>query len=409
MPSLTVTIGRNLGRGMREMSDGNNPEALSMKNEYLHRRLTVALLGLFILVSCSEYREAKAPQNSSADWLGSAAHAAGFDLAELDRLTRDIESGEFPNTHALLIEHRGALIYEKYWSGTDARWGEPLGERDIGPESLHDLRSVSKSVTSLVLGIALAGDVEAAVLEPIDTFLPEGSRVPGRSNITLHHVLTMTMGLEWNEMTVPYTDSTNDEIRLYNEQDPVLYVMSRPVVDEPGQSWYYSGGTTQVLGSVVLELTGQPLDEFARAKLFEPLGITEFEWLGRGIWTPDNPAAASGLRLTARDLAKIGSLMLHGGRWQGRQIVPEAWVRLSGTRHVAENGPWSNGGIWGYGYQWWVGDLPQGVRVIAGWGNGNQRLFIMPGEGLVVTILAGQYDRFEGHSERLLNRVLEAR
>lgn len=156
-------------------------------------------------------------------------------------------------------------------------------------------------------------------------------------------------------------------------------------------------------------LTGQLLDDYARDHLFEPMGITHFEWLGPGTWTPDNPAAMSGLRLRARDLAKIGSVYLHDGRWNGRQIVPEAWVNRSMTRFVEEIGDWSNGGVWGYGYQWWVGKLPSGERLIAAFGNGNQRVFIIPDDGLVVTVMAGEYNRFEGHSERILDRVLAAR
>lgn len=151
------------------------------------------------------------------------------------------------------------------------------------------------------------------------------------------------------------------------------------------------------------------MDEYAQEVLFEPLGIVEFEWLGPDSWTPDNPAAMSGLRLTARDLTKIGSLYLNGGRWQGHQIVPEAWVNLSSECHVAETGDWRSDGLRGYGYQWWVGDFPESVRVLAGVGNGNRRLFIIPQERLVVTVLAGEYNRFEGHSERILGRVLSTR
>jgi CubicO group peptidase (beta-lactamase class C family) len=340
--------------------------------------------------------------------LGGAAEA-GFQNAALDQLASDIETGMFPNTHALLIEHDGALVFERYFSGSDERWGELIPARVIGPDSLHDLRSVSKSVTSLLLGIALDRDFGEAVARPLAAYLPDLALEPDARAITLHQVLTMTTGLQWNEMTVPYTDPMNDEIRLYQPGNPALYVMTRPIEHEPGSTWYYSGGSTQVLASVISELTGQRLDEFASENLLEPLGVTEFEWLGPGDWTPDNPAAMSGLRLRARDLAKIGSLYLHGGRWRGRQVVSEEWVDLSITRHVEEIGDWSRGGIWGYGYQWWVGDLPSGERVVAGVGNGNQRLFILPAERLVVTVLAGEYNVFEGHSERILDRVLASR
>ncbi len=378
--------------------------------------LLVLIAGALTVGACQSHpvaveAEAEAPEASpsSTDWDFGAAGAVGFDETELDQLVADIAAGEFPNTHALLIEHDGVLVFERYFSGTDERWGEPLGERELGPDSLHDLRSISKSVTSALVGMALGSDFAAAVERPLGDYLPHLELDEAHRAITLHDALTMTAGLEWNEMTVPYTDPSNDEIRTYDAVDPAQYVLSRPMESEPGTTWYYSGGLSQVLASVVTELTGERLDDYARVHLFEPLGITDFEWLGPGSWTPDNPAAMSGLRLRARDLAKIGSVFLHGGRFAGRQVVPAEWVDLSMTRFVPEIGDWSDDGVWGYGYQWWVGALTTGERVAAGVGNGNQRLYVLPEERLVVTVMAGEYNKFEGHSERLLARVLAAR
>jgi CubicO group peptidase (beta-lactamase class C family) len=353
--------------------------------------------------------------NPGDGWSVADAVEAGFDRFALDRLVDDIEAGRFPNTHAVLIEHDGRLVFEAYFSGSDERWGVLIADRSTDPESLHDVRSVSKSVTSLVLGVALAEvsdatmQLEARVNLPVADFLPELSALPASRSVTLHHLLTMTSGLAWNEMDVPYTDDTNDEIALYRTERPEEAVLARELVSEPGARWYYSGGDTQVLASVIHRMTGRSLTEVAREGLFEPLGIDRFEWLGPETWNP-NPAAMSGLRLAPRDFAKIASLGLHGGRWNGRQVVPEAWIDLSFTRHVPEiRGDWSDDGTWGYAYQWWIGDLRTGERVVAGVGNGNQRLFILPRERLAVSILAGEYNKFEGHSERLLERILAAR
>jgi CubicO group peptidase (beta-lactamase class C family) len=333
----------------------------------------------------------------------------------LDRMAGDLQAGRYPNTHAVLIEHDGALVFEAYFAGDDERWGEAIPNRTIGPDSLHDLRSVSKSATSLVLGIVLAEtndgatDFEALVNQPVTHYLPDLSAIPATHVVTLHHLLAMTAGLAWNEMDAPYTDGTNDEIALYVSERPAETVLTRELVHEPGTRWYYSGGTTQVLASVIHQMTGQSLTEFAHERLFEPLGIDEFEWLGPETWEP-NPAAMSGLRLKPRDFAKLASLGLHGGRWNGKQVVPEAWIDLSFKRHVPElREDWSGGGVWGYGYQWWIGKLRSGETVVAGFGNGNQRLFILPKERLAVSIFAGEYNRFEGHSERLLERILAAR
>ena len=378
-----------------------------------HRALrpVSGLAGLLLVLACTD-TDAPPPGEPTSDWTTGDPVAAGFDADALDALDADIRAGAFPNTHAVLVEHDGALVFEEYYGGSDERWGDPIPEREMGRDSLHDLRSISKSVTSALLGIALAAgseDFETAVSRPVASYLPEIEVGEGSEAVTLHHVLTMTPGFEWNEMSVPYTDSTNDEIRLYNATDPAVEVLRRPVVHAPGSTWYYSGGTTQVLASIITELTGRTIDEFARENLFEPLGITRFEWLGPGAWTPDNPAAMSGLRLTARDLAKIGAVYLNGGRSNGRQVVPEEWVRRSSQRDVAEISEWDDGGIWGYGYQWWVGDLATGQRVVAGFGNGGQRLFILPGEDLVITVFAGRYNASGPYSQQILERILAAR
>jgi CubicO group peptidase (beta-lactamase class C family) len=184
-------------------------------------------------------------------------------------------------------------------------------------------------------------------------------------------------------------------------------VLGRPLLHKPGEVWYYNGGLTQVLAGVVQQLVGKPLDVYAKEVLFTPLGITRYEWLGVPNWTTPMPIAASGLRMRARDLAKFGSVYLHGGKWKGNQIVPADWVQRSTNRHVPTVGDWrGRGKIWGYGYQWWVGHFPEGYDVAAAVGNGNQRVFVSPKERIVVTVFAGEYNKFGGHSDRLFTRIM---
>jgi CubicO group peptidase (beta-lactamase class C family) len=336
------------------------------------------------------------------------AEETGFQPEALEKLTTDLRSGVFPNTHAVLIERDGRLVYEQYFEGSDQRWGQPLGRRVFDASSLHDLRSVSKSVTSAVLGIALAKNFDRALARPIGSFFPHYKLRPEMNAVTLHHVLTMTTGAEWNEMTVPYTDRNNDELQMSTVKDPVELVLSRPLREKPGTTWYYNGGMTQVLAGVVRQITAKPLDVYAKEALFAPLGITHYEWIGVPKWDPPMPAAASGLRLRARDLARFASVYLNRGKWQGRQIVPAEWVERSLRRHVPSLGDWHGRAGWGYGYQWWIG-RPEGFDVAAAFGNGNQRVFIVPKERLVVTVFAGEYNKFEGHSERLFAAVMAAR
>jgi CubicO group peptidase (beta-lactamase class C family) len=359
---------------------------------------------------CTSKSPTEIPSELQDGWALAEPAAAGFNEVDLGQLTQRIKEGEFPNTHAVLIEHDRRLIYEQYFEGTDERWGEPIGHQVMNRNSVHDLRSVSKSVTSAVLGIALGADYEEALKKPVSAYFPEAQAGPEWQAVTLHHALTMTAGIEWNEMTVPYTDEKNDELQLYGVEDPVGLVLARPVRETPGTVWYYNGGLSQVLAGIVQQITGRSLDSYADEVLFKPLGITNYEWLGEPSWDPPMPSAASGLRMQARDLAKIGSLYLHSGRWAGRQVVPQEWVERSMQRHVEEiAASWSSGGIWGYGYQWWHGRFSQGYTAVAAVGNGNQRIFVLPEERIVVTIFAGEYNKFEGHSDRILHRIMAAR
>ena len=322
---------------------------------------SLAVMCLPLAVAAQDIDRAPAVLDDS--WPVGKPSEAGLDPAALSNMISEIDAGTLPNVHAVLIEHEGRLVFERYWPGDDENWGQDIGRINHGPETQHDLRSVTKSVTSALLGIALGNTAEDALSRPIVSFFPDLElRGPALDTVTLHHVLTMTAGLEWNEMDVPYTDSDNDEIRLYNTDDPVGFVLSREVRDAPGSRWYYNGGLTQVAAGVIQHLTDKPLDQYAEEALFDPLGITDYTWHRSDAWLANSsPSAASGLRLRARDLAKVASIFLHKGLWQGRQIVPSAWVASSTARHVQDN-PWGPPGVFGYGYFWYPGALKSGSQ-----------------------------------------------
>lgn len=355
-----------------------------------------------------------APAQRDDGWAVAKPSEAGFDPAALAALSETIESGEIRNVHAVLVAQAGRLVYERYLEGRDQRWGRPVGKRRFNHKSLHDLRSVTKSVTSALLGPALGGDYAAALEQPITSYFAdlEGRFGRGVEQVKLRHVATMTAGLEWNEMEVPYTDRDNDEIRLSYTDEPVALVLGRPVRDPVGSRWYYNGGLTQVLAGLIRRRTGKPLDRFAEEALFGPLGITRYEWLGSPGWRSGlSPSAASGLRLTARDLAKIGQLFLQGGAWAGRQVIDREWVTLSTTRHVQDI-PWGRGGVYGYGFMWYPGRTkgPDGYRVVRASGNGDQRLFIVPHAEVVVVVFAGNYNNYRFKSgDRVFRQVMAAR
>jgi CubicO group peptidase (beta-lactamase class C family) len=302
-----------------------------------------------------------------------------------DRLTETVNAGQADGLHAIVVVHHGRTVLEYYGTGEDFTWGTSLGVVGFGPGTLHDLRSVTKSVVGLLYGIALG---HGLVPDPAESLLaqfreyPDLAADPERARLTVEHALTMSLGLEWKE-DIPYDNPANAEIAMELAPDRYRYVLERPITGPPGAKWAYCGGATALLGRLISEGTGRPLPEYARDVLFAPLGIDSFEWIA-GL---DGVAsAASGLRLAPRDLARIGELVLASGQWDGREVVPSDWIQAIGQpRLPIEWGGW-------YGYHWYLGDSA-GHRWVGGMGNGGQRLVVLPSLDLVVAISAGNYDR----------------
>jgi CubicO group peptidase (beta-lactamase class C family) len=338
-------------------------------------------------------------------WSIASPVEANLDVLLLSDLTQWIEETyEYQNTHAVLIEHAGHLVYELYLEGQDGIYGD----RVFNVNSLHDLRSISKSVTSLLLGIAFQGEYEKVLATPVsDFFKGQGLQFgDGTETIKLIDVLTMTAGLEWDQWTLPYGDPRNDANKLAVAENPIEMVLSRHVADPPGTVWKYNGGLTELLVPIIEQKTGKRFREFAAEVLFGPLGITNFEWRGSWYWQPQGrPSSAWGLRMRARDLAKIGSLVLHDGVWDNQPIVSSEWIQLSIKRHVMKSVQGGRG-AYGYGFQWWPGrsnSIPN-YKIIAGFGLGGQQLLVVPELHLVVTVFAGNYDR---HGQDSFNWVLD--
>lgn len=321
------------------------------------------------------------------DWQEVAPVDAGFAPNVGELLDQAAGRGDLPNLHAVVVARHGKLVLERYYEGPDERWGKPLGTVTFGPDVKHDLRSVSKCIVGLLYGIALNEGQVPGLDQPLVDQFPAYDDLrgdPQRRRMTVAHALTMTLGTEWDE-SLPYSNPRNSEIAMEMAADRYRFVLERPLVAEPGTRWVYNGGATAVLGHLIAEGTGTDLSDYAREKLFQPLGILDTEWV-RG-WSGE-PSAASGLRMRPRDLARIGQLVLSQGSWAGRQVVPRAWLEESiGIRVAAEEGL-------EYGYHWWLGrGRVDGRDWIAGFGNGGQRLVIVPDLELVVAILAGNYNQ----------------
>lgn len=330
-------------------------------------------------------------------WKTASADTLGVDPYRLGLLTKSVRSWPELGVHAILIERGGKLVYEEYFDGFDEKWGLPLGKVSMTSDTKHDLRSVTKSVVSALVGIAHGEGKIPSLDQPLVEWFPEYPELntPDRKRVTLAHVLSMTSGFQWNE-SVPYNDPRNDEIRMTRDAEPLRYALSPSFAADPGTEYNYNGGLTQVMAAVLVRATKTPLQDYARTKLFEPLGITDVEWVGN---LAGMPAAASGLRLRARDLAKFGSLYLHDGKWNGKQVIPATWTQLS-TRRQFRLKPRAGSdarGEFGYAYFWWYSCDPSAAGLIearTAIGNGQQRIFVLPGLDMVVTIFAGRYNDF---------------
>ncbi len=327
----------------------------------------------------------------------------GLNRQIITELLDSIKTGFYPNRHSLLIHKDDKLVSEDYFSGHDENWGTDIGIVNHNDTLLHDMRSVSKSIVSACIGIAISQGKIKSVDQPIFDFFEDYKQYnnQGREVLTIKHLLTMTSGLKWNE-DIPYDNPENSEIQMINSGDGIGFVLSREITSKPGTVWQYNGGTTELLAEIIKRVSGKNIHEFAKEFLFKPMGIINSEWTISP--ATNTPAAASGLRLTPRDMLKFGILYFHNGKWGNKQIVPEAWVNKSLISHILR----PDGG--GYGYQFWILDYDlQGktLTIPAAVGNGDQRIYFDKLNNLIVVTTAGNYNKWdiENNASAVLKKI----
>jgi CubicO group peptidase (beta-lactamase class C family) len=284
-----------------------------------------------------------------------APESQGVDSAHLLRLLDHVREQHI-NLHSLLIARHGHPIAEVYFHPYHAA-------------SLHDLRSAGKSVTALLVGIALEEEAVASLDQPALSFFPDrvaANSDPWKDAITIRHLLTMTSGLALTDADSGY---------LFSEPDALQWVLDAPVAAEPGASFVYSSSNTYLLAAILEKATGTSLADYARAKLFGPLGIETFRWQTnrQGI-----TFGFGGLWLASRDFTRLGQLVLDRGR--PGEIVPDAWIESITRVQVAEPR---------YSFGWWI-EPERGAVMMSGYGG--QIVYILLERDLVLTITAGLRD-----------------
>jgi CubicO group peptidase (beta-lactamase class C family) len=340
-----------------------------------------------------------APLAAAADsWSPIAPAEAGFAPNMEALLDQAIADKRIWNLHGLAVLRNDRVVLERYFEDDDRKRGVgDIGRIAFKPDTLHDLRSCSKSIIGLLYGIALAQGKVPPPEAPLFSAFPEYADLAGsegRDGLTIQHVLTMTMGTDWDESSLVYSDPLNSETAMDEAPDRYRYILERRVVEPPGAHWTYCGGATALLARLIAKGSGQTLHAFARQNLFDPLGMGPTEWAtGRD----GEPFAASGARMSVRDLSRIGSMMLHDGKVGDRAIVPADWIKRCTAPIVSADE------LRRYGYQWFIVDIafgkPKGwapgrlERMWMAQGEGGQRLFIIPALQLVVAMTCGNYEK----------------
>jgi CubicO group peptidase (beta-lactamase class C family) len=339
-------------------------------------------------------------------------------------LDSDLAAGKYSLVDSVGVYRCGKVVFERKYDhdygqiyGQEAKTRGPLNARLTGPYNyfdpawhpyfhgteLHSMQSVSKTVSSVILGIAKTrGDFKANLDTPLLHYfdLSKVKNVDDRKRrITLRHVLTMTTGLDWNEDNVPYDDPRSDSSLMEATDDWVQYVIDRPMAQEPGKVFNYSSGVSELLAYIFQKETGQDIEKYGAQYLFVPLGI-DYYWKRTYLGVVDTEG---GLYLKNSDLAKIGALYLHDGMWQHKQIVSKQWVKQSLTPFI------SAGDDYEYGFKWWL--LRRKDRqghVWMGRGFGGQRLLVFPSEQLIAVFTGWDLLHEPEANPELATRLLSA-
>jgi CubicO group peptidase (beta-lactamase class C family) len=295
-------------------------------------------------------------------------------------LFTQINANTYKNIHSVLIVKNGKLLVEEYFPGRIGGGPDQVFARD----TVHTMQSATKSVNSILLGIALDQHLIGSVEENVSRLLPAYSDLftnAPKDSLRLRHLLSMTAGLSWNEWSPPFTDPRNELVKMYRgSNDFFRYVLEKPMAAAPGEKFAYSSAISILLGEILHQACGLRPDQFAERYLFGPLGITHYEWYRH----PNGVVnTGGGLSLRPRDMAKIGLLFLNCGRWRGKQIVSEAWVKASTEPQPGAGAAQMpvGAGATGYGFQWWLGSFQvhhQAVKWFGGMGQGGQFIFVFP-------------------------------
>lgn len=338
------------------------------------------------------------------DWQTATAESGGLSAEKLQAMEAAVKNNDYKKITSVLIARYGKLVYEHYFDG-DA-------------ETLRNTRSATKTITSMLIGIAIDKQMLSGVNAPVLQFFPDKRPFlnpdPRKEKITVEDFLTMSSLLECNDEN---NFSRGHEERMYIMEDWIKFTLDLPIKgfapweEKPADSKYgrafsYCTAGVTTLGGVIERATKLPADKFAAKYLFGPLGISQAKWSYSSLGLP---LTGGGLELRSRDYAKLAQLYLNGGKWGGAQIVSAGWVRRSTEPHSQANE--TND----YGYLWWlhsfkVGDSEKSYHAFYMTGNGGNKVAVFPQLDMVIVITSTNYNTKGMHeqTERLMSQILGA-
>ena len=324
------------------------------------------------------------PEQTADGWETDALESVGLMQDSLVMLMNRLYELNGDGMHSILISRNGKLVFEEYFRGYSYYHNRTV---NFDRNTIHHMQSSTKSITSMLIGIAIDKGYLSGVSDKITDHFPEYEDKfdAQKRNISIEHMLTMTAGFSWEENAYAFEDSRNDLGAMSRSSDYIGYLFNKPVVDEPGNDFLYNSGLPITLGVLLRKLSGLYADEFAEQHLFSPLGITEKYWV---LWNDRHPHTGGGLYLRPRDMLKLGELILSYGLWNGERILSSQWVETSTSSKIQRTSS-------SYGYLWTIipyeynsGTIP----VVFATGSGGQIIAIIRELDMVVVFTGGNYE-----------------
>jgi CubicO group peptidase (beta-lactamase class C family) len=315
-----------------------------------------------------------------------------FNATKVELVQRDILAGKYGKVTSIVIYKGNRIIFEKYYGFSQS-------------STLHPISSVTKSITSLAVGICIDKGYIKSIDTPICSFFPECNSLfkddTLKNLITIRHLLNQTSGFKWDEWTTHYSYAGNQLIELsHNQKNWTETILNLPMQGNPGNEFTYNSMNSELLKEIVCRTSGADFNDFVNDNIFKPLSISTYYW---DTYAGNREPAWGGVALTTRDMAKIGLLSLNGGVFSGKQVVSENWINSSFS-------PLIKAGKVFYGLHWWASNQPSGELFYYAAGYGDQFVYVIPRINLVVAINAQNFTdhKFEKSPTELIFTILNA-